>query len=451
MGLTDIVQLVITKDSRPVTRASFGTMLILGPNVNIDNRVAYFSDADSAKEYIVGASSRENKLIDAIFSQSPSVTRIALGAVAATKTLVFTESGTMSAGSISCTINGTVISKAFSASFDGTMTALAVDIAAHAAVGTAVYTTGTNTLVITPNTGYAVGVDFNFSAATGETGCTFTLAAVETAETYTEALTALNASKPDFYGIVTETVAVAKQTLVAAWVEANKKVYFAASAVADIVNEDLDTDTDSIAAVIKNGSYTRTFVFYSALAATVGIEAAAFGKILPLDPGTYTLKFKSPSAIAADTLTTTQAINADAKYVTTLQEVGGINIYAEGKSGSNEYADVIIFIDWLEARITESVFATLAGNNKVPYTTTGIMQVRASLEAPLKIGQNRGGISPHAFDSNGAQIGGYNITVPTLAGISSADKLARTLDNVSFTAWLAGAIHFVKINGRITF
>jgi hypothetical protein len=110
----------------------------------------------------------------------------------------------------------------------------------------------------------------------------------------------------------------------------------------------------------------------------------------------------------------------------------------------------MIFIDWLKARCTEVVYQILVSNLKVPYTDAGIAAVQNALTQPLKAGQNVGGISPTAFDENKNQIGGFYITVPRLQDIPTADKTARTLNNVKFTAFLAGAIHVVRVNGLVT-
>ena len=106
MSISDIVQISITTSTSPVARASFGTALILGENMNIDNRLAYYTSPTSALAAVIGTDTREESMISDIFAQNPRVTRIALGAVRTTK--VVTLTGTMTAGSISATINGRI-------------------------------------------------------------------------------------------------------------------------------------------------------------------------------------------------------------------------------------------------------------------------------------------------------------------------------------------------------
>jgi len=44
----------------------------------------------------------------------------------------------------------------------------------------------------------------------------------------------------------------------------------------------------------------------------------------------------------------------------------------------------------------------------------------------------------------------FTVSVPDVANILAADKLARTLPDVTFTGVLAGAIHKVEIAGKVT-
>lgn len=446
MPLSDIVNVVITKDYRSVSRAGFGTLLIVGPNLNINGRLEFFSDVDSALEKVIGTSTLEESLITKAFSPEPSVERIALCALQASKTLVF--SGTYTAGSISAIVNGRTITQAFSTDLDGTLTAIASSIAADVDVDTAAYTAGTNTLVVTPLTGKAVGIEFVLTGITGT--MTYAITATELSETYATALSAALDVSTDFYGVTAATRTIAKQQVVADWAETHKVICGLGSADDNIVDQADGTDTTSIAYYIKSMSYERSFVIYTKTAATEGVEAAYLSALLPNDPGTYTAMFKTLAGITVDSLTDTKQVNAHAKYCNTYESIGGVNITREGKVGSGEYIDIVIFIDWLTARITESVFATMAAQKKIPMTDAGILSIKSALQQPLKIGQDRGGISPTAFDDTNVQIGGYKIIVPRLQDISTADKTARLLDNVKFTAWLAGAIHKTKITGTVT-
>ncbi len=443
--LSEIVNVVITKDLKNVSRQGFGTVLLVGPNVNINSRLEYFADAAPANAVITGVTPIEKELINAIFSQNPSVVRIALGALSSSKT--FTFSGTLTAGSIVAVVNGTTYTQAFTTDKDTTLTALAAKIATNGDVQSCSYTALTGVLLVTPKTAKAVGVVLTLSV-TGT--LSYVVTATELSETYPDALNLINAEQSDWYGIVCATRDPAKQLLISTWAEANKKFYAAASADMNIVNQAKGTDTTSIAALTQNANYERTAVVFTKNAATEGPEAGLLGKILPLDPGTYTAKFKILSGVTVDNLTPTQSTNARAKSTNTFENIGGQSIITEGTVAAGEFIDIVIFIDWLTARMTEAVFASLVSPDKVPYTTQGIMIVKTAMETPLKLGQDRGGISSQSFDNNRVQDGGYSISMPQFASIPKADKIIRQLANVKFKAFLAGAIHSVVINGVVT-
>ena len=446
MPLSDIVNVTISRDTRNVSQAGFGTLLIVGPNVNINSRLEYFTTAASAKAKINGASTLEEAQVDDVFAQNPTVTRIALGSIQASRTAVF--AGTMTAGTVKGYVNGTEYAEVFDTDMDTTLDNLATAMAANADVTTAVYTSGTDTMVVTPVAGKTIGIIYDITAATGLTGVTET--STQLSETYTTALDAILLEQPDWYGLVIASRTIAEQEDAADWVESNKKFFMAGSADANIVDQASGVDTTSIAYYVSSQSLERTAVLYGANAATQGNDAGYMAVLLHRNPGTYTGMFKTIASVTVDNLTVTQSTNALAKYANTYERIGGVNIVREGKVGANEYIDVVIFIDWLDARITESVYAALVSNDKVPYTNGGIISIKSAIEQPLKIGQNRGGISPASEDDDGNQNGGYIVVMPALSAIPVADKTNRILQDVTFTAWLAGAIHEVVITGIVT-
>lgn len=363
--MDQIVQVTITRETKPVSQQGFGTILIVGPNATFLGRIQYYTDlASIAADLTGGTSDPEYLAAEAIFSQNPRVLRVAIG---------------------------------------------------RKDVGDADYTVALNTIVL---------------------------------------------ENPDWYGVILASRTITDQEDVMDWVQANERLCSMATAgtdqgggVIDIIDEADGVDDSSIAYYAKNGSLDRTSVFYSATAVTKYADAAYLGTILPLTPGSYTGAFKSLSAIPVDTLTQTQSQNVHDKFANTFEEIGENNIVLLGYVSTGEYTDIIVFQDWLKARITENVFSVLVNQLKVPYTDAGIAAIQSALIQVLQLGLDNGGISPFAYDSSTtppAQIGGYITSVPALAGIPAIDKTSRTLNNVNFTAWLAGAIHKVVIEGVLT-
>lgn len=259
----------------------------------------------------------------------------------------------------------------------------------------------------------------------------------------TATLNAINLENPDWYGFMIVDRTEATQLLAAAWAETVVKVF----AVSDSIK------ASTLRTALEAASYERTIYIYHGLVATVDqyADAALLGKILPLDPGTYTASYKTLSGITVDNLTTTESTAIRDENGNTYEEIGGRNITRDGKVSSGDYLDLIIFVDWLQARMAESVYTVLVNNPKVAYEDRGIESIANAMETPLKTGQNRGAITPLKFaEEDGRQIGGYNITTPALETIPDADKQNGLLQDVEFTAWYSGAIQKVQINGVVT-
>jgi hypothetical protein len=151
--------------------------------------------------------------------------------------------------------------------------------------------------------------------------------------------------------------------------------------------------------------------------------------------------FKTLTGIAATTLTTTQSQNARAKKANTYETLGGVNITREGTMASGEYIDIIRGIDWLQARMEERIYSRLVNLAKIPFTDAGIAIIEAEIRAQLDDGIDNGLI---AVDPE------YTITVPAASSVSAAEKTARILPDIQFTATLAGAIHSVQVAGTVS-
>ncbi len=106
---------------------------------------------------------------------------------------------------------------------------------------------------------------------------------------------------------------------------------------------------------------------------------------------------------------------------------------------SGEWIDAIRGRDWLVARLRERIVLHLQNAPKIPYTQTGAESLGNDVDAQLKEGIGQGYLASEPE---------YIVTVPDVSTISDADKIARTLPDISFEATLAGAIHIVDpLNG----
>ena len=441
MSLRDIVNVQITRETQTVSRAGFGTALILAIHQAFTERYREY-DSMSAVSDDFDSASDVYKAAQAAFSQSPSPKKIAVGRRHCSSTPA-TISTAVDNANYTVTINGVVFT--YNAGAGATVSTIRAGVVAAINAGSEPVT-ATNGSV----GAFTVDADVSsvpYSLTVGDRITIGTLVADDDIEDDLDAIEAVNGT---WYGLVI--TSRVKQVIldVAAWIEATRKIFVAVSDEADIIGLSDSGDTTSVAALLKAAAYARTALLYHHKATTEYADAAWIEKMLPQTPGSYTAMFKTLAGITVSDLTPTQSTNARAKFCNVYEEIGGVNITREGKVSANEFIDVIIFVDWLQARITESVYGMLVRSLKVPYTEGGIQAVASKVAAPLQEGQDNGGISPFEFDDQDIQIGGYVVTAPRLQDCSVADKAARLLTNVKFTAWLAGAIQAVEINGIVT-
>ena len=102
----------------------------------------------------------------------------------------------------------------------------------------------------------------------------------------------------------------------------------------------------------------------------------------------------------------------------------------------------------------------LINNPKTPYDVNGFAMIRAAMDSVFKPLVSLPGvtrpITAYAEDVNKNQIGGYKITFPSFTDpnspngyVSSADKLARVLNNLNWACWYSGAINSIHMTGII--
>jgi hypothetical protein len=317
---------------------------------------------------------------------------------------------------------------------------------------------------------YLFGLDGTLPAVTLDfTGCTGTINAKGTAtypvntgmgvetinSTLFSAITLVDAS---WYGLLWDgngqltdyTAYIATQMLIAGWTETNQKWFAARSKDLNIANQAVGTDTTSIAAQAKTNSYTRTSVWFHSKADQNFIDAAVVGTVSPRTPGSYTVKFKTLAGVAIDSLTPNQITNIEAKNANDYISIANLGMTEQGTMSLPEWIDTIIGIDWITMNIQTNVFSSLKNAPKVPFDDTGITMICNGISAALDAGISSGLLTKMLRDINGNIIGGYVITPPAASTISANSKNSRTLPGIPFTAYLAGAIHSVTINGIVT-
>lgn len=242
-----------------------------------------------------------------------------------------------------------------------------------------------------------------------------------------------------WYGVAVDQAMASDFAAIAAWVESTKR--FSVLWTTDPNTYDATKSTD-LASTLKALSYDRTAVIWHAQPADGADypDAAWMGEGFPYDPGTSTWAYKTLKGVAPDSITGAKESALQGKNCNYYSEVGGVNITQEGKVASGEWIDIIIGTDWIEARLREAVYSALVNNRKIPYDDSGITLIEGLVK----------GVLNQAAAAGILQADSIVVTAPRYADIPQADKLARNLPDVKFTALYQGAIHRTTINGTIS-
>src|SRR4030042_1479347 len=82
MSLSDVVNLIITRQARPLARAGFGTALFLTMHRAWDDRIKYYTDASDMLDDGFAATDDAYRAAVRCFAQSPKPEQIAIGRLA---------------------------------------------------------------------------------------------------------------------------------------------------------------------------------------------------------------------------------------------------------------------------------------------------------------------------------------------------------------------------------
>ncbi|MFZ5440463.1 MAG: DUF3383 family protein [Myxococcota bacterium] len=430
--LSDIVSVSITAQTSNPTQAGFGTPLILSNSSSVSgwaDRVREYADL-TAMALDFATTSAEYKAATKLFSQNPRPPKVLVGKGSlATQRWAVTP---VAANSYTyrMTVNGQAV--AFTSDASATVTEIIAGLkAAIDALGLAVTVTDQTTymriVANTPGAFFSVGTtDFD---------------KVGIAQDHTDPgvaadLAAVNLVRSDWYFLLTCFNSSALIAAAAAWAQANGKFYIAQSQDTAIITT--AAPGADIAATLKAAAYDNVALWFSPTTDDF-LDAGLTGVVAPYTPGDETWKFKTCAGVPVGSYTSTHRTNARAKLANFYETTQGVNMTEEGVSASGKYSDLVRFLNYLQARVGERVFGRLAALPKVPYTDEGIAVVEAEVRGQLQEDERRGALAS-----------GWSVTVPKSSSVSAADKAARTLRNVQFSAVYAGAIHKVLINGSVS-
>ena len=166
-------------------------------------------------------------------------------------------------------------------------------------------------------------------------------------------------------------------------------------------------------------------------------------------PGSETWVFKQLSLITPGEFDSNQINTMDGANENYYVSIAKKNITQNGKVLGDEWIDTIRFRDWLKNKIQLGIYNVYLTNPKVPFLDSGIALIQSSLVSALKAGQKAGGIAEDFYDEDGNKTPGFSVSVPLASSFTAAQRKARKLTGVKWTAYLAGAIHVTELNGKL--
>lgn len=154
----------------------------------------------------------------------------------------------------------------------------------------------------------------------------------------------------------------------------------------------------------------------------------------------------------ASTLTDTYWDNLTSKNVNFYATYGesGRNVAEQGKMPNGNFINDIILADRIDYQMTYNIYDWLLRKDKVKYTTADFAELRSVIEQAfieaVGFGAIAGGTDP---DTGETLANGYKITMPTPRDISSTDKSAGILPNISTVALTSGNVVKIVITNTL--
>lgn len=265
----------------------------------------------------------------------------------------------------------------------------------------------------------------------------FMVGVKNSSETYAQGYSEIKGYNDDWYIIAIDSKVDADIKEIAAAVQAERKLFGASSSHASILDA---VAVDDIGSFLQASGYDRTFLVYHSLAETVFPEVAWIGGQISEVPGSNTWAFKGGAGVPVDRLNPTAISTLTKKNVNYYRRLGGVNMYQSGCTSQGEWIDVMIGIDWVQARIGEQIFYRLATKKKIPMTQAGAMIIEAEIRSVLSQGVGNGFI---------AEAPAYTVRSPDVLAIPEMQRGERIMGDFSFVFRLAGAVHKVIVRGVV--
>ncbi len=278
------------------------------------------------------------------------------------------------------------------------------------------------------------------------------------AETPAQCAAALCAISPLWYGLMfsASTQPTDQQNLdTAAVIEAQSiaRVFGITITNTNVLSSLVSND---LASELQAAGFNRTCTQYSQ---NVYAIASFFGRNFSVNYSgsntAITVMYKQEPAVAAETLTESQAATLKAKNCNVfVNYVNNTSIIQYGVMAIGNFFDVIHDTDWLQNATQTGVYNVLYTTpTKIPQTDAGMNQITGAIAQVMQQGVDNGVIAPGTW--NGPNFGslttgqflksGYYIFASPIALQSESDRAARKAPPIQVAVKLAGAIQTVDI------
>ncbi|HNI89870.1 MAG TPA: DUF3383 family protein, partial [Leptospiraceae bacterium] len=179
-------------------------------------------------------------------------------------------------------------------------------------------------------------------------------------------------------------------------------------------------------------------------------DAAIVGRCAAEPIGSITWDSKQMSGQNNSQVTMSEQSTLLAKNFNLIREMGGVDVFWEGKTASGQYIDVIQGRDYLKARLAEALYSLKINSKKIPAEQRGVDMVEASIREVFREAGRQGvvaGIS-NATEAAKSDLGDfqYKLTMPVWAELPFNDRANRKIP-ISFTATVGGGINTIQVNG----
>ena len=449
-NVSDYIAISVSLVATAAQLPAFNTQIILGKNAPLVSSAAapnsYTSLSAVSTDY--PSTTQEYKTAMAAFAQSPAPASVKIYQIPSFTTIstITFSAATVVGNVIAIQVNNTALTQDFVTDDATTLADLATQITGVAGVASAV--AGANEITVTAAAYLGLAIS-NYGITGGASQPTITVA--DTANTtLQDALNTLLTVDKAFYlvNLTTDLYSAGNVLNLAEWIEANKRLSLVQSSEAGLLTN-VTTDTASL---IKN--YTRTRLFYHAGSKSGEYpDVALFANRSTYQPGKTIFSYVPLVGITPDDQLTEGQLtilrgtigSSSGKGVFIYTTIAGVAVTDQGVDPAWHWFDQTWGIDWLEATVQDDLLTLFISRSqagsKVPYTSVGASQVKATILSSLAKGVNAGIL---------ADDGSQTVTVPAVSDQSAANQSMRYFAGITFASNLAGAAQGAGIQGTLT-